>query len=282
MRRTIASLISIFIVFAAADAFAQQPSLVFFRIPSDAMEPAISQGSMVVNEPINAPLTRGEIVLVRIRSNDKLLHALRIVGLPKDRIELVDGRAVINSGLLADPGLRKPTDQRPPPKYSEYPRPGETYIVPAGSMYVLADNRSEGVDSRYFGPIEAGNVLGRIYPWSDVLKIEGRPRIFLQRNFAPLVSRLPLLLGDGLTLRDLTVIDDRTIHITYSTELDFTSSPQSAELAVIKSYIHESNCSNAFVKLATGTLIKYTVMDRSLRPIVEVEFSQAECSRLPQ
>lgn len=36
------------------------------------------------------------------------------------------------------------------------------YTVPEGSIYVIGDNRPVSEDSRYFGPVELGRVLGKV------------------------------------------------------------------------------------------------------------------------
>ncbi len=36
------------------------------------------------------------------------------------------------------------------------------YKVPAGSVYVLGDNRSESEDSRVYGPVERSQILGKV------------------------------------------------------------------------------------------------------------------------
>jgi signal peptidase I len=35
------------------------------------------------------------------------------------------------------------------------------FVVPAGSVYVLGDNRAQSEDSRYFGPVDLNKVLGK-------------------------------------------------------------------------------------------------------------------------
>jgi signal peptidase I len=36
------------------------------------------------------------------------------------------------------------------------------YVVPAGKIYVLGDNRAQSEDSRYFGAVDIGSVLGKV------------------------------------------------------------------------------------------------------------------------
>jgi signal peptidase I len=37
------------------------------------------------------------------------------------------------------------------------------YTVPMGELWVMGDNRTNSADSRYFGPIDAKEVIGRAF-----------------------------------------------------------------------------------------------------------------------
>ncbi|GAC1312087.1 MAG: hypothetical protein NVSMB12_01450 [Acidimicrobiales bacterium] len=77
----------------------------------------------------------------------------RVVALPGETVEGRDGHVYVGGRLLVEP----------------YLHPGvrtETFAaraVPAGSLWVMGDNRGDSEDSRYFGPIRKQTVVGRAF-----------------------------------------------------------------------------------------------------------------------
>ncbi len=95
----------------------------------------------------------------------------RVIGLPGDTISLAGGRVYIDGKPLSEPWL-----PNPPPPTSPSPLPeafslSHPYTVPAGDYYVMGDNRTDSEDSRYFGPIAANLIVGKMafvaWPFTD-------------------------------------------------------------------------------------------------------------------
>ena len=98
---------------------------------------------------------RGDIVVIRDPVKAELM-AKRIIGLAGDRVQLRGGCVYVNGQLspesYLDPGTRT---------YSRQLR--ERVITVAGNSYfVMGDNRAESEDSRYFGDIDRGALIGLI------------------------------------------------------------------------------------------------------------------------
>jgi signal peptidase I len=93
---------------------------------------------------------RGEIVLLRDPQQPRLESAKRLIGLPGERVTLVDGQLSIDGRRVAEPYL-EPLRQ-PPERYDWLLRPDE-YLV-------LGDNRARSRDSRHFGPVPARLLIG--------------------------------------------------------------------------------------------------------------------------
>ncbi|MBN2221315.1 MAG: signal peptidase I [Vallitaleaceae bacterium] len=87
----------------------------------------------------------------------------RVVGVPGDKIDIVDGLVYVNDQLLEEPYLKVPTSA----KELSYP-----LVVPEGEYFVMGDNRTVSYDSRDFGfiPFEKieGKVVFRFWPLSKV------------------------------------------------------------------------------------------------------------------
>ena len=84
----------------------------------------------------------------------KVSFIKRIIGLPGDHIQIIDGYVYVN-------------DQRASEVYLngiKTPISGEFYdvVVPEGHIFVMGDNRSGSSDSREFGCIPLNKVEGRV------------------------------------------------------------------------------------------------------------------------
>lgn len=75
----------------------------------------------------------------------------RVIGLPGEVIQSLDGHVVIDGEVIADPWSEgKPTAAFGPTR------------VPEGMIFVLGDNRGLSVDSRTFGSVPIDSVIGRV------------------------------------------------------------------------------------------------------------------------
>jgi signal peptidase I len=112
-----------------------------------------------------APYSRGDIVVFdppeTWSSGGGVPFIKRIIGLPGDKVELHDGKVYVNSVALDEPyifnenGVSQTTDAQPG---------GATeWLVPAAELLVMGDHRQDSADSRSFGPIEVGHVIGRAW-----------------------------------------------------------------------------------------------------------------------
>ncbi len=93
----------------------------------------------------------------------------RVIGLPGDHIQILEGRVYVNNALLKESYLK-------PDVKTEGDYPFMELDVPEGTVFVMGDNRPSSTDSRAFGciPIEKieGKVIFRIWPFSAWGKIE--------------------------------------------------------------------------------------------------------------
>ncbi len=108
---------------------------------------AYSRGDVVVFTP-PAEANRGTTPFIK-----------RVLGLPGDTVEIVVGGLVaVNGVTLQEPYLYAGSDGQLEPTTSNRE---QRWVVPAGELFVMGDHRQESVDSRRFGTVEIGNVLGR-------------------------------------------------------------------------------------------------------------------------
>lgn len=98
---------------------------------------------------------RGDIVVIRDSVREELM-AKRIIALAGDRVQLRGGRVYVNGQLSTESYLDPGTQT-----YSRQLR-DRVITVGANSYFVLGDNRAESEDSRYFGDIYRGDLVGLI------------------------------------------------------------------------------------------------------------------------
>jgi signal peptidase I len=178
-----------------------------FEVPSASMEKNVLTGDrLLVNKFVFAPgrgllaavlperpIRRGDVLVFRYPEDPRRDFIKRVVALPGETVEIHDKRVSVDGRPLVEPYAFHADDAVWPddPSVAETHRRRDQMSprrVPDGAYFVLGDNRDDSGDSRYWGPVPAGNVLGRalfVY-WS----IRPRPSD-APSGFAALV-RLPI------------------------------------------------------------------------------------------
>jgi signal peptidase I len=145
-----------------------------YRIPSGSMENTLMVGDRVfVNRFIYhfRSVHRGDIVVFREPGNGPgsgTVLIKRVIGLPGDVITLHSGSVYINQRRLSEPYVRpqRNTDGTLGPEPTLPFQDGmpyalaAPYTVPSGHYFMMGDNRTDSGDSRQFGPLPKGNIIG--------------------------------------------------------------------------------------------------------------------------
>ena len=83
----------------------------------------------------------------------------RVIGLPGDRIEVRDKELYRNGEKLVETYV-----QHVDPRLNASPRDNlPEFTVPQGKYFVLGDNRDESMDSRYWGLVDRGAIVGKAW-----------------------------------------------------------------------------------------------------------------------
>ncbi len=170
-----------------------------FQIPSPSMENTLLIGDyLLVNKlcyggggfadffmPYRR-VRRGDIVVFHYPVNPTQHFVKRVIGIPGDRLRLVNKKVYVNGTALTEPyaHFTRPSDDMfrdnfprtdvlsgPTPEWWVQMRKlvedGEL-IVPEGSYFVMGDNRDNSYDSRYWGFVPKANIIGRplVIYWS--------------------------------------------------------------------------------------------------------------------
>jgi signal peptidase I len=150
-----------------------------FVIPSGAMENTLLIGDhLFVQRLPNPAPARDSMVVFHYPIDRREVHVKRIIGMPGDRIHLANKTVYRNGAPLTEPyavhetnyvdayrdnfpGQPNATLQAPAvDMLSHHVVDGEV-VVPDGCYFVLGDNRDDSLDSRYFGFVAAGDLIGR-------------------------------------------------------------------------------------------------------------------------
>jgi signal peptidase I len=167
-----------------------------FKIPSQSMEPTLLVGDhLLVNKFIFGgsgawyekglpyrEIRRGDIVVFKYPFDDHPYYVKRVIGIPGDRVKIVDQQVYVNEQLLTEPYvIHDPSvpydpfgDTFPPtthrfvtvavrPEWADeilsHVANGEL-VVPPGKYFVMGDNRDRSSDSRYWGFVGRDAIMG--------------------------------------------------------------------------------------------------------------------------
>ncbi len=142
--------------------------------------PNLFSGRILASDP-----KRGDVIVFRLPTDPEVDYIKRLVGLPGDRIQMINGVLQINgqpvpkqadgtftSDYRLDPGADVPVfretldngvtydtlDQSPNSRGDNT----REFVVPAGHYFFMGDNRDNSLDSRFdVGYVPAENLVGR-------------------------------------------------------------------------------------------------------------------------
>jgi signal peptidase I len=181
-----------------------------FKIPTGSMEPNLLIGDhLLVNKFVFAPtlsgaeravlpsadIRRGDIVVFKYPEDPERDFIKRVIGLSGETIELRDRRILVNGRAIDEPyahyllvpqGFTGGDSAQDDVRVRYGP-----VVVPAGSVFVMGDNRDNSQDSRYWGFLPKDNIKGKalmIY-WSFDSS-EGGLNLFTQTRWARLLQQI--------------------------------------------------------------------------------------------
>ena len=171
-----------------------------FVIPTGSMEDSLLIGDhLLVDKLAFAPhgtigqyllpyqdVKRGDVIVFRYPMDLSQTFVKRVVGVPGDRIRMVDKQMWLNGRAISEPYVVHKSDYidayrdnfpgvAPPVQIYEpalrmlrdHVQGGEL-VVPDGNYFAMGDNRDQSLDSRYWGFVPRENIVGKplIIYWS--------------------------------------------------------------------------------------------------------------------
>jgi len=165
-----------------------------FQIPSESMEDTLQIGDyLLVNKLCYGgngglwdrllpyrPVSRGDVIVFHYPIHPRQHFVKRVVGVPGDRLRLINRQVYINGQPLREPYVRYSSHDvdvfRDDFPRTNVPVPGlegewwlqmrklvedGELIIPERSYFVMGDNRDVSDDSRYWGFVPRENIIGR-------------------------------------------------------------------------------------------------------------------------
>jgi signal peptidase I len=170
-----------------------------FVIPTGSMEDTLLIGDhLLVDKLAYAPpgpltkhllpyneIKRGDIIVFRYPVDIRQTFVKRVIGVPGDRIKLVNKQLVLNGKLVNEPYVYHKTEyidsyrdnfpgepnvhvaESAQDMLEKHVQNGEV-VVPPGYYFAMGDNRDSSLDSRYWGFVPRENIIGKplIIYWS--------------------------------------------------------------------------------------------------------------------
>lgn len=132
-----------------------------FIVTGQSMQPNFHDGEYLIIDEISyrfhAP-KRGDVVVIQSPQDNSQFFIKRLVGLPKETVEIADGKVrIVNE---QNPNGFVLTEDYLPGTVATY---GNNQVtLSADQYYYLGDNRMASSDARVFGPVNSKAIVGRV------------------------------------------------------------------------------------------------------------------------
>jgi signal peptidase I len=136
--------------------FVAQP----FIVSGASMQPTFQHGEYIIVDELSYRMSapqRGDVIIFRYPRNPKEFFIKRIIGLPGEQVALSGNVITITKTDGTKESILEP--------YISNHGNGSntTYSLKTEEYFVMGDNRPESSDSRTWGPLPRGNIIGRAF-----------------------------------------------------------------------------------------------------------------------
>jgi signal peptidase I len=131
-----------------------------FIVKGASMEPNFSENDYLIIDQVTyrvREIERGEIVVFHPPGNEGQFYIKRVIGLPGETVEILNGRVTISNAEYPN-GLALAEDY-----IDSYTNGHVRVTLGLDEYYLLGDNRDSSLDSRSFGAVKEGNILGKVW-----------------------------------------------------------------------------------------------------------------------
>ncbi len=171
--------------------------LTAYKVPTGSMQPTLKTGDFIftyrpaygwkipLTNKVIAPALphRGDVVVFSYPQQPQVNYVKRVVALPGDRVEIKNGRLILNGEKLAYSLFADAVDNPNPDEFeifhekdgaseravifeknelSERKKNYGPVVISPGEIFLLGDNRDTSDDSRYWGAVPMEQVIGQV------------------------------------------------------------------------------------------------------------------------
>ena len=133
-----------------------------FVVKGSSMEPNFHEKEYLIIDEVSYRVSephRGDIIVLRTYTDNREFFLKRIIGLPGERIQIVNNRVRLYNAAHPDGFYLGEADYLQPSVITS----GDNDVtLGPDEYYVLGDNRTASLDSRRIGPVQRKDIVGRV------------------------------------------------------------------------------------------------------------------------
>ncbi len=130
-------------------------------ISGASMEPNFHNSERIMTDKVSYRFSlpqRGDVIIFRAPKEREKDYVKRIIGLPGEKVKIVDNNVYVNDLPFKEAYLENPNITSP----GAFLPPNQDFVVPNGEYFVMGDNRSHSSDSREWGTVVRGDIIGKV------------------------------------------------------------------------------------------------------------------------
>jgi signal peptidase I len=159
------TLILTLVIFFVIQTFVAQP----YRVQQQSMEHTLEPDQYVLVDKLTPRFDtykRGDIVVFTPPADwvqeDGTPFIKRVIGLGGDTVEIKDGNVLIN-GIKISEAYIYADGPGEPPQPTNVQGDASRWVIAQGDLFLMGDHRQNSQDSRTFGEVPVGQVIGRAW-----------------------------------------------------------------------------------------------------------------------
>jgi signal peptidase I len=134
-----------------------------FQVSGESMDPTFKNREYIMTNLIGLRFEdakRGDVIVFKAPTDENKDFIKRIMGVPGDRISVKEGKVYINGEKVDEHAYLSDSVYT---SGGAFLQEGEEETVPAGSYFVMGDNRPFSSDSREWGFLKKSEIIGKSF-----------------------------------------------------------------------------------------------------------------------